>query len=302
MSRAVIALSMDDGERLTRVGAAVNAWPRGKGDLYRFVVIGDEHYNVQMLGARSMNGRSRQLRLLLLFATALCLPSGLKGQTKPVYATAELLKSIGAAKPAMSKAPDFTLRDIGGGTVRLASYRGSLVLLNFWATWCGPCRDEMPSMENLSRNFGGQGLTLLAINQKESAGKVTSYMRTHGLNFPTPLDSDGRVSAAYRVYGIPVTYMIDGGGNAIGMISGARDWATRDVVEVFRKLIRDGGGSAPVAGSLDLEPATPLPGALRAKGGALIVRSQQDPFSEPVAKYLRNLLRASRRNFLQLIN
>jgi peroxiredoxin len=184
----------------------------------------------------------------------------------------------------MSKAPDFTLRDIGGGTVSLASYRGGLVLLNFWATWCGPCRDEMPSMENLSRNFGGQGFTLLAINQKESAAQVTSYMRTHGLNFPTPLDSDGRVSAAYRVYGIPVTYVIDGGGNVIGMKSGARDWATRDVVEVFRKLIGEGGSGAPAAGLLDLEPATPLPSALRAIGGALIVRSQQDPFSEPVAK------------------
>jgi len=136
----------------------------------------------------------------------------------------------------------------------------------------------------LSRNFGGQGFTLLAINQKESAAQVTSYMRTHGLNFPTPLDSDGRVSAAYRVHGIPVTYVIDGGGGVIGMKSGARDWATRDVVEVFRKLIGEGGSSAPAGGLMDLEPATPLPSALRAKGSALIVRAQQDPFSEAVAK------------------
>ena len=235
-----------------------------------------------------MNRQSRQLRLLLLIVTALCLPPGLTAQTKPSNPTDELLKSIGIAKPAMSKAPDFTLRDIGGGTVSLASYRGGLVLLNFWATWCGPCRDEMPSMENLSRNFGGQGLSLLAINQKESAAQVTSYMKTHGLNFPTPLDSDGRVSAAYRVFGIPVTYLIDGNGNALGMTSGARDWATRDVVQVFRKLIGEGGGSAPTGGWLDLEPATPMPSALRAKGGALIVRSQQDPFSEAVAKLPAN--------------
>jgi thiol-disulfide isomerase/thioredoxin len=235
-----------------------------------------------------MNRRSRQLRLLLLIVTALCLPPGLTAQTKPSNPTVELLKSIGIAKPAMSKAPDFTLRDIGGGTVSLASYRGGLVLLNFWATWCGPCRDEMPSMENLSRNFGGQGLSLLAINQKESAAQVTSYMKTHGLNFPTPLDSDGRVSAAYRVFGIPVTYLIDGNGNALGRTSGARDWATRDVVQVFRKLIGEGGGSAPTGGSLDLEPSTPLPSALRAKGGALIVRAQQDPFSEAIAKLPAN--------------
>ncbi|HLN87269.1 MAG TPA: TlpA disulfide reductase family protein, partial [Candidatus Limnocylindrales bacterium] len=131
-------------------------------------------------------------------------------QVKPGNTTSDLLKSIGMTKPAMSKAADFNLRDIGGGTVSLSSYRGRLVLLNFWATWCGPCRDEMPSMENLSRNFGGQGFTLLALNQKESAAQVTRFMRTHGLNFPTPLDHDGRVSAAYRVFGIPVSYVIDG--------------------------------------------------------------------------------------------
>jgi thiol-disulfide isomerase/thioredoxin len=234
-----------------------------------------------------MTRRSRQLRLLLFIVTALCLPPGLTAQTKPSNPTGELLKSIGINKPAMSKAPDFTLRDIGGGTVSLASYRGGLVLLNFWATWCGPCREEMPSMENLSRNFGGQGLSLLAINQKEGAAKVASFMKTHGLNFPTPLDSDGRVSAAYRVFGIPVTYVIDGNGSAIGMTSGARDWATRDVVEVFRKLVGESGG-APAGGSMALEPSTPLPSVLRAKGGAMIVRAQQDPSSEAIAKLPAN--------------
>ena len=139
-------------------------------------------------------------------------------------------------------------------------------------------------MELLSRNFGGQGFTILAVNQKENAAQVTKYMKTHGLNFSAPLDLDGRVNAAYRVYGIPVSYLIDGGGNAIGMKSGARDWASHDVVEVFRKLIGATGGSGTAGGSLELEPTTPLPRALRAKGSALLVRAQQDPFSEVVAK------------------
>ena len=234
-----------------------------------------------------MSGQSRHLRLFLFMVATLCLPARSMAQVKPGNSTSDLLKSIGMTKPAMSKAPDFNLRDIGGGTVSLSSYRGRLVLLNFWATWCGPCRDEMPSMENLSRNFGGQGFTLLALNQKESAAQVTRFMRTHGLNFPTPLDHDGRVSAAYRVFGIPVSYVIDGSGNAIGLASGARDWATQEVVEVFRKLIGE-SGSAPAGGSMDLEPATSLPSALRAKGGAIIVRSQQDPFSEAVAKLPAN--------------
>jgi hypothetical protein len=97
------------------------------------------------------------------------------------------------------------------------------------------------------------------------------------------LDTDGRVHSAYRVYGIPVSYLIDPNGYAIGMKSGPRDWASRDVVEVFRKLIPNGGGAGAV-GSLNLEPTIPLPGTLRAKGSGATVHSQQDPLSEAVFK------------------
>lgn len=230
-----------------------------------------------------MNLRKARWLLPHVVTVLLTLAAELPAQSKAAASADDLLKSIGMTKPALAKAPDFTLRDAGGGTVSLNGYRGNLVLLNFWATWCGPCREEMPSMEQLSRNFGGQGFTILAVNQKESAAQVTKYMKTHGLNFSAPLDLDGRVNTAYRVYGIPVTYLIDGGGNAIGMKSGPRDWARRDVVDVFRKLVGE-SASGIVGGSLELEPITPMPSALRAKGGALLVRSQQDPFSEAVAK------------------
>lgn len=230
-----------------------------------------------------MNLRKARWLLPHVVTVLLTLAAELPAQSKAAASADDLLKSIGMTKPALAKAPDFTLRDAGGGTVSLSGYRGNLVLLNFWATWCGPCREEMPSMEQLSRNFGGQGFTILAVNQKESAAQVTKYMKTHGLNFSAPLDLDGRVNTAYRVYGIPVTYLIDGGGNAIGMKSGPRDWARRDVVDVFRKLVGE-SASGIVGGSLELEPITPMPSALRAKGSALLVRSQQDPFSEAVAK------------------
>lgn len=230
----------------------------------------------------TMNKNPRlRLKWLIFFCSTIVAPSVSYAQGN--LSAANLLKSIAIVKPAMTKAPDFTLRDIGGGTVSLASFRGSLVLLNFWATWCGPCRDEMPSMENLSRSFGGQGFTLLAVNQKESAAQVAGFMKTHGLNFPTPLDSDGKVSAAYRVFGIPVSFVIDAAGNPIGMASGARDWARRDVVDVFRKLVTDGAGPS-AAGSLDLEPTTPLPNALRARGEGLNLRGQQDLVAETIVK------------------
>jgi cytochrome c biogenesis protein CcmG, thiol:disulfide interchange protein DsbE len=148
-----------------------------------------------------------------------------------------LLESIGLSKPAMSGAPDFNLLDMNGAPVGLSGYRGKLVLLNFWATWCEPCRDEMPSMEKLRRNFRGQGLAVLAINQRENTVLVNKFVKTHGLNFTIPLATTGRVAGYYRVYGIPVSYLVDPDGQAIGMKSGPMDWAAPAVVEVFRQLI-----------------------------------------------------------------
>ena len=206
-------------------------------------------------------------------------------QSKSGGSVDELLKSIGLNKPAMQRAPDFNLRDANGGVSGLGAYRGSLVLLNFWATWCGPCREEMPSMDQLSRNFGGQGLVVVAVNQRENAALVNKFMKTHGLNFATPMDTDGRVAASYRVYGIPVTYLIDGNGQAIGMKSGPRDWSSAEVVSVFRKLIGESSGGTGV--SMDLEPAVPLPNVLRAKAAGILVRLQQDPYSEIVGKLER---------------
>jgi thiol-disulfide isomerase/thioredoxin len=207
-------------------------------------------------------------------------------QNKSVASVGELLKSIGLVKPAMTHAPDFNLRDANGNLSSLSGYRGRFVLLNFWASWCGPCRDEMPSMENLSRTFGGQGLAVVAVNQKENAAVVNKFMRTRGLNFTTPLDIDGRVSASYRVYGIPVTYLIDGNGQAIGMRSGTKDWASPEVIAAFRKLVGSDSSGGAMAGSVHIEPAAPLPTALRAKA-EISVRGQQHAQSEGIGKLER---------------
>ncbi|HEX2931615.1 MAG TPA: redoxin domain-containing protein [Candidatus Binatia bacterium] len=222
--------------------------------------------------------------ILLVLGTSL--PYGALAQSKAPVSVGELLKSIGLTKPALSRAPDFNLRDAGGGTSSLTAHRGSLVLLNFWATWCGPCREEMPSMDQLSRNFGGQGLVVVAVNQRESAAQVNRFMKTNRLSFSTPLDTDGRVAASYRVFGIPATYLIDGSGQPIGMKSGPMDWAASDVVNVFRKLMSD-ASSATVAGPMNLEPAVPLPNTLRAKANGISVHVQQDPYSEAISKLER---------------
>jgi peroxiredoxin len=181
-------------------------------------------------------------------------------------------------------AADFTLRDLNGNGVTLSGYRGNLVFLNFWATWCGPCREEMPSMERLYRQLGGQGLAMLAVNEKESGAQVVKFMRSYGLSFPALLDSDGKVSSAYRVWGLPTTYLIDANGRVVGMKSGSKEWASREMVDAIKRLLGETSNSTGATGSLVAGPVEPLPAMLRVKSqvGGLYV--QQDALSEIIAK------------------
>ena len=220
------------------------------------------------------------------YAAAIGLMVALVGMPEPASAQQtrstpleDLLSSIGLAKPAMSSAPDFNLLDTHGNPVALSGYRGSWLLLNFWATWCGSCREEMPSMERLNRRFGGQALGVLAVNQRESAALVDRFMRAHGLSFTAPLDTTGRVAGYYRVYGIPASYVIDPDGQAVGMRAGPMDWSSNAVVAVFRRLL--GGG---IVASITPQPAKPLPAALRAQRDGVSIRRQQDASSESVGQ------------------
>jgi len=224
--------------------------------------------------------------IVAIWLTVAAVPNPLFAQQgRNPAAVAGLLKSIGLIKPVINRAPEFSLRELNGNVASLSGYRGKMVLLNFWATWCGPCRDEMPSMEQLSRSFGGQGLTVVAINQRENAALVARFMKTHNLNFSTLLDADGRVAASYRVYGIPVSYVIDSDGRAIGMKSGSMDWASPRVVDMFRKLV-DETNSGVMTGSIGLEPAMPIPKVLRVKRDEIVIRGRHDNQSEALVKLM----------------
>jgi peroxiredoxin len=135
------------------------------------------------------------------------------------------------------KAPDFTLRDLNGETVSLEDYRGKLIFLNFWATWCMPCRSEMPSMERLYIEFKDRGFTMLAVDLREGTGKVKAFREKFKLSFPILLDSDGRVGRMYGVRSIPTTYLIDQEGNVIGGALGARDWVSKEALELIEHLM-----------------------------------------------------------------
>lgn len=138
--------------------------------------------------------------------------------------------------PRPSPAPDFTLRDLAGDRVTLSHLKGRVVFLNFWATWCPPCREEMPSMERLHQTHKGRGLLVLAVNLQESPNLVRKFARNFGLSFPILLDETGEVSSAYGARALPMTFLIDTNGSIAARAVGARDWDSPAALDLIQKL------------------------------------------------------------------
>jgi len=106
-------------------------------------------------------------------------------------------------------APDFRLERLGGGELRLSDLRGQVVILNFWATWCAPCRQEMPEFVRLYSSLHDQGLEVVAVDLQEAEGQVQGFVDEFGMRFPTLFDRSGGVARTYRVNQLPVTLIID---------------------------------------------------------------------------------------------
>ena len=136
-------------------------------------------------------------------------------------------------------APDFTLPGLDGQMVSLADYRGKVVLLNIWATWCPPCLEEMPSMEKLYQELKGEGFEILAVSIDESGAQgVLAFMKKHKLSFPVLTDSKGTIKNLYRTTGVPESFIIDKDGVLVEKVIGPRDWAIPDAIRFFRNLVR----------------------------------------------------------------
>ena len=124
-------------------------------------------------------------------------------------------------------APEFTLRNLAGKTVSLSDYKGKLVLLNFWATWCLPCLQEMPSMETLYQKHQQHGLVVLAVCVDDvPAARVTRFLRNMTLSFAVLLDPQDQAGSAYMVSTLPVSYLIDQQGIISARVNGSLDWST----------------------------------------------------------------------------
>ena len=121
-------------------------------------------------------------------------------------------------------APGFTLPALAGGEVSLESLRGRVVLVNFWATWCKPCEDEMPAMERLYRRLAPQGFELLAVSVDTGTEEVAAFQERLGLSFPILLDPEKDVADAYQSFRFPETFLVDRDGTLVTRYIGPREW------------------------------------------------------------------------------
>ena len=139
-------------------------------------------------------------------------------------------------KPAVSgnPAPGFTVKDLGGHEVRLADLKGKIVMLNFWATWCPPCREEIPAMMRLNEAMAGKPFQMLAVSIDEGGkAAVEDFFKKSGTTLPACLDSDQSASKLYGITGVPETFVIDKNGVIVKKVVGALDWSKPEVITFF---------------------------------------------------------------------
>ncbi len=136
-------------------------------------------------------------------------------------------------------APDFSLRNLKGNYQSLDSFSGQVVVLNFWATWCVPCRVEMPSFEKLYRRYRSEGVTVLAVTlDKNSEQNIKSFVEEYELSFPVLLDEEGKVERLYPSMTIPFTYVIDRDGRIVARVDGAKNWESNETFQAIEYLLK----------------------------------------------------------------
>lgn len=139
----------------------------------------------------------------------------------------------------MITAPDFVLKSKNSGNVRLSEQRGNVVMINFWASWCGPCRQELPEMEAIYQEYQDLGFEILAVNVDDDASKAELLLGDVEVSFPVLFDSEGDISELYAVNAMPTTVIIDRDGNQRILHKGYRSGDERKYEKIIKALIRE---------------------------------------------------------------
>ena len=169
------------------------------------------------------------LPLLLLFFTLGAAP--VSAQSKVNFKVIPILQPMKDAAPT----PDFSLLDPGGKKLSLKDFRGKTIFLNFWATWCEPCREEMPAIEKLYQEYKSKNFTVLAINVKDRKQEALAFVKELKLTYPIAFDPNAEVASLYGAWGLPTTYLIGPNGEGLARGWGPAEWYG----PAARKLIND---------------------------------------------------------------
>lgn len=156
---------------------------------------------------------------------------------KIIALAAVMLMSVSAF--AADAAPDFTLKSSTGENVRLAEQRGQVVMLNFWASWCGPCRQEMPLLDGISKKYGKMGFVLYGVNVEEDNTAAKKMLKDLGVSFPILFDTESKLSGLYNVEAMPTSVIIDKKGNIRYIDRGYKAGDENKYKEQIMELIRE---------------------------------------------------------------
>ncbi len=158
-----------------------------------------------------------------------------------VMAICLALASFSLASPALANepAPNFTLKSLSGKNMKLSEMAGNVVLINFWASWCGPCREEMPLLNALHKKYQPLGFTVLGVNVEEQSKNAKGFLSNTPVDFPILLDNQNQVSRLYDVVAMPTTVLVDRDGNMRYLHKGYKPGDEDKYVKMVKKLIRE---------------------------------------------------------------
>lgn len=147
--------------------------------------------------------------------------------------------SLASAASAKGAAPNFTLKSLGGKNLKLSEMTGNVVLINFWASWCGPCRQEMPLLNALHNKYEALGFTVLGVNVEEDANNARGFLKNFPVDFPVLMDSNNQVSKQYKVIAMPTTVVVDRDGNMRYLHEGYKPGDEDKYRKMVKKLVRE---------------------------------------------------------------
>jgi thiol-disulfide isomerase/thioredoxin len=241
----LLVLQPELGSLRRRMGPVLEAlWAGGAAAFVRLVPGVRDWYLLHETGAdpaeaeatRQLPGQLRDAAALLAAA-----PPPEDPVAPPPPPAPATTASRGLVQRPVARPPDFSLRDAQGRETRLSDQVGAVTLVNFWATWCPPCVEEIPSMNTLAGRYDPADFRIVSINFQEGAEQVANFLRRVEVDFPVLLDRDGAVSAQWRVFAFPSSFLLDREGRVRYSVNSAIPWDEPGVMEVIDGLLGRAG-------------------------------------------------------------